>query len=70
MLKLYRMAGESIRIGDNILVMVFEIEHSRRVRIGVDAPGLKVDRGEKRKAEDAERESWRRNYAERVAKRR
>ncbi len=47
MLVLSRKLGEDILIGDNIVVTVVEIDRGR-VRLGVIAPGLSVDRPEVR----------------------
>lgn len=43
---LHRKQGESIRIGDNIVVKIIEIRHGQ-VRVGVEAPrDMPVHRGE------------------------
>lgn len=46
MLILTRKSGESITIGDDIVVSVFEIKGAQ-VKVGIDAPvGIPVHRGE------------------------
>ena len=45
MLVLTRKPGESIIIADNIRITVVDIGHGR-VRLGIEAPGLTIDREE------------------------
>lgn len=53
MLILSRRVGESIRIGDDITVVVIEIKGSQ-VRLGVEAPqGVAIDRQEIRARKEA-----------------
>jgi carbon storage regulator len=54
-LVLTRKPGESIRIGEDIIVSIVGIEE-RRIKIGISAPpNVKVDRDEVGKRKQAER---------------
>lgn len=56
MLILSRKVGQSIKIGDDIIVTVTQVDRGGLVRIGVAAPPkVRVDREEVRDRIDAER---------------
>lgn len=52
MLVLARKIGEKILIGDGVSIVIVDIRPDS-VRIGIDAPGLAVDREEVREAKKA-----------------
>lgn len=46
MLVLDRAAGETIRIGSEIVVTIVRVSRGRRVRVGITAPGMSIHRQE------------------------